>query len=145
MTVHLLKLAVGVDDIDHLAAIQERRRQEAAAAGRPPVARHMTRSMPRRAEEVLDGGSIYWVIRRVIQVRQRIVGLDIVTADDGTPRCAISLDAELIPTEPRPCRPFQGWRYLEPDAAPPDASGDVLVDADMPQPMREELRALGLL
>ena len=76
--------------------------------------------MPTRKEEVLDGGSLYWIIRRFIRVRQRIIGLEAVVGDDGIPRCDLILDPELIRTEPQPRRPHQGWRYLNPADAPKD-------------------------
>ncbi len=99
--------------------------------------------MPRRAGELLEGGSIYWVIRRAVRVRQRILALDPVMGEDGRRRCALSLDPKLVPVEVRPWRPFQGWRYLEAIDAPPDVSGDDL--DDMPETMKMELRHLGLL
>lgn len=140
-----MKLAVGIEDVDHLAAVQQRRREQAAAQGLPAVARHLTRNFPRRAEEVLAGGSMYWVIKGALLVRQRIVGLERGVNADGMPRCAIAFDAELVPTAPRPCRAFQGWRYLMPGDAPPDFDRRAEIDADMPRELREELRALGLL
>jgi len=142
--VHLIKLAVGVDDIAHLARIQEGRRAEALARGAPAVARHVTRSRPKRAADILAGGSIYWVIRGLIQVRQRIVGIEDVTGADGISRCAIAFDAALVRVTPRPCRPFQGWRYLDPADAPADwtASTD---EGDLPPELAAELRELGLL
>ena len=144
MTVHLIKLAVGIDSFSHLAERQAQRLAEAAGSSEPPL-RHLTRSTPRRAEEILDGGSIYWVIRRAIRARQRIVGIDKTVNHKGLPRCALILDSELIPVRARPCRPFQGWRYLEPKDAPEDAVGYSEDADDLPAEMAEELRELGLL
>ena len=141
---HLIKLAVGVDDVAHLERIQEARRAAARASGQPPIARHVTRSRPKRAAEVLAGGSMYWVVRGLLQVRQRIVSLEAVTGDDGVPRCAIGLDDSLVRVLPRPCRPFQGWRYLDPADAPPDLDGTGETD-EMPPHLVAELRELGLL
>lgn len=140
-----MKLAVGIDDVDHLAAVQRRRREQAAADGLPAISRHVTRNFPRRSDEVLAGGSMYWVIKGTMLVRQRIVGLERATGPDGVPRCAVLFDPELVPTAPRPCRAFQGWRYLDPADAPPDFDRRGEIDADMPSELREELRALGLL
>ncbi len=143
--VHLIKLCVGVEDIDHLARLQAARLQKAAAENRPPVLRHVTRNMPRRADEVLAGGSLYWVIRGFIRVRQRIVGLEPVT-DDGRPACAIILDPVLQRTSLEACRPFQGWRYLEAGRAPYDVRGEEGGAAEsLPPGLAEELRQLGLL
>jgi len=143
-TVHLIKLAVGVEDVAHLQRIQETRRACARVEGRPPIARHITRSRPKRSEDVLAGGSMYWVIRGLLQVRQRIVSLEEAIGEDGIPRCAIGFDDELVRVAPRPCRPFQGWRYLDPAEAPPDLDGEG-GDAGMPPELLAELRELGLL
>ena len=141
MTLHLVKLAVGIDDVSMLAERQSRRLEEARTNGQPVRLRHLTRSMPRRADEIVGGGSIYWVIRQAVRARQKILGLERTVNDRGQPRCAIVLDREIVPVEARPCRPFQGWRYLE--SAPPDSvqtNGDSLPDG-----MAAELRSLGLL
>jgi hypothetical protein len=133
---HLLKLAVGIEDIDHLRQIRQVR---AAERGGNWV---YTRNQPRRAQEVLAGGSIYWVIRGQIRVRQRVTGLRGERDETGRRYCLIEVDAELVPTFPRAWRPFQGWRYLASADAPPDRS----VPAEAPSDrMLAELRALGLI
>jgi len=137
--VHLIKLAVGVRDIAHLQALQTAR-----AAHDPPL-RHTTRSFPKRAAELIDGGSIYWVIGGAVLARQQILNILPETEADGTSCAALVLDPALVRVEARAMRAFQGWRYLEPKDAPPDLgtrSGDA---ADMPEAMRRELAALGLL
>jgi len=106
---------------------------------------HTTRMFPRRRDAVLDGGSLYWVVKRVIQVRQRIVDLREVRSDDGIMRCQIVFDPELVVVSPRPRRPFQGWRYLDPDDAPDDLSAAGAAAVDMPPAMRRELAELCLL
>jgi hypothetical protein len=136
MPLHLLKLAVGIDDIDHLRRIRKAR---AAERGGNWV---YTRNHPRRAPEVLAGGSIYWVIRGQIRVRQRVIGLRGKRDDTGRRYCLIEVDAELVPTLPRACRPFQGWRYLPPEDAPPDRLVSAAAGCDR---MLAELRALGLI
>lgn len=143
-TIHLIKLAVGVDDVAHLVRIQEMRRAVARQEGRPPIARHITRSRPKRADDVLAGGCMFWVIRGLLQARQRIVSLEEVVGDDGIPRCAIGLDDELVRLAPRPCRPFQGWRYLDPAEAPPDLR-EQSAGEEMPPELLAELRDLGLI
>jgi hypothetical protein len=145
VTVHLVKMAVGVESIPHLQEIQAQRLRTAAEAGGPAVLRHVTRNTPRRADEILDGGSIYWVIRGFIQVRQAIVDVAEHAYGDGTPACALVLDPHVVRTELRPMRPFQGWRYLAEEKAPPDLRADGAATGDLPPEMTEELRALGLL
>ena len=146
MTVHLVKLCVGVESVEQLAEWQAGRLERMRGEGLPPRLRHVTRSTPRRAEEVLEGGSIYWVIRGFIRVRQRIVGLEETTNDEGHPACAILLDPQLVRTSLEPFRPFQGWRYLEVARAPYDIAetGDRSTDL-LPSGLAEELRSLGLL
>lgn len=133
---NLLKLAVGIDDIDQLRQIREAR---AAERGGNWV---YTRNHPRRAQEVLAGGSIYWVIRGQIRVRQRVIGFHSERDDNGRRYCLIDVDAKLVATLSRTWRPFQGWRYLLPEDAPPDRS----VPAQLPPDrMLADLRALGLI
>jgi len=139
---HLLKMAVGVADLDELHRIRAARLKERGGSW------VYTRNHPRRAEEVLAGGSIYWVIRGQIRVRQRVTGFRSERDDNGRCYCLIEVDPELVPTLLRPWRPFQGWRYLSPADAPPDdrragCGGDA--GAAPPAAMLAELRALGLL
>ena len=133
---NLLKLAVGINDIYQLRQIREAR---AAERGGNWV---YTRNHPRRAQEVLAGGSIYWVIGGQIRVRQLVTGLRGERDDTGRRYCRIEVDAELVPTLPRACRPFQGWRYLAPADAPLDRSAPA---PPPPDRMLAELRALGLI
>jgi len=136
MPLHLVKLAVGIEDIDHLRRVRQAR---AAERGGSWV---YTRNHPRRAPEVLAGGSIYWVIRGQIRVRQRVTGFHGERDDNGRRYCLIEVDGTLVPTLLRTCRPFQGWRYLMPENAPPDRPdvGEPLCDG-----MLTELRSLGLI
>lgn len=138
---HLTKLAVGVRDIEDLRGWQAER-----ARTHPPL-RHRTRSFPRRREEVLDGGSMYWVVNGSLLVRQRILDIIRDTRDDGTSCTAIVLDAALVPLIGRPTRAFQGWRYLDPVAAPADmAAGGLVCGLEaLPAALRRELRALCLI
>ncbi len=146
MTVHLIKLAVGIESVSHLAERQKLRLEAAVAAGEEPVLKHLTRNTPRRAAEVLDGGSIYWVIKRAVRARQRIVKIDTAVNRQGEPRCALIFDPEIVPVRAQLNRAFQGWRYLEARDAPPDAIGLADDDTDeLPSEMAEELRDLGLL
>lgn len=141
MTLHIIKLCVGAEAIEDLAAWQASR--YARSGGRLV---HTTRMVPKQQDAVLDGGSLYWVIKGVIQVRQRIIGFDQGSKEDGTPCCLIVLDRELVLVRPVPRRPFQGWRYLQSDDAPADLGGGEADDtASMPPQMRRELAELGLL
>jgi len=138
--VHLSKLCVGVRDVAQLRAWQEQR------IGSDPPLRHMTRNMPRRAEEVVAGGSLYWVLAGVMLVRQRVVAIRPDRWDDGTACAGLHLDPALIPVEPRVVRAFQGWRYLLPADAPPDVDpNNPAPDLGMPEQLRADLRRLALL
>lgn len=133
---HLIKLAVGCADP---AALAER--QAARAAAEPPL-RVWTRTWPRRAAEVLDGGSLYWVVGGAIRCRQRILAIEEGMWDDTTPCAELHVDPRLVPVEPRPMRPFQGWRYLEAAEAPPDAAETG--SSGLPPRLLQDLRTLGL-
>lgn len=138
MTVHLLKLCVGVDELGELAAWQADRLR------RQKRIYHVTRMVPKRAPEIVDGGSLYWVIRGLISVRQRITAIEKFTDEEGIERCKLVFDPELVPVRPAPRRAFQGWRYLEAADAPADlkvAAGS----GELSESMRAELAALGLL
>ncbi len=138
-SLNLVKLCVGADSVQDLADWQ------ASARSRGPdgLPRHVTRMWPRREAELLDGGSLYWVIKGVILVRQRIVKLDEVDRGDGVRRCGIVLDSELHRTESAPRRPFQGWRYLEGRAAPSDLPRGRAND-DLPPALMTALAEIGV-
>ncbi|RVU21792.1 DUF1489 family protein [Methylobacterium oryzihabitans] len=146
MTLHLLKLCVGCESIGDLEAWIAERRAEAERQGRAHEQTHTTRMVPKRGGEIAGAGSLYWVIKGQIACRQPVLDLRPFTDAEGIGRCRIVLDPALVAVEPRPCRPFQGWRYLADADAPRDlsrAAADGL--AAMPEPMRRELAALGLL
>jgi hypothetical protein len=128
-----------VRDVAHLTALQIARAEHA-----PPL-RHLTRNFPKRAAELLAGGSIFWVIGGIISVRQRLADITRETEADGTPITALVLDPALVPVDPRPMRPFQGWRYLAPEDAPPDLGAGSGGTEKMPEALRRQLAALGLL
>jgi hypothetical protein len=138
---HLTKLAVGVRDADHLRDLQAERMRDHS-----PL-RHRTRNFPRRRLEVIDGGSMYWVIAGTMMARQRIVDIIEDQRDDQTPCTSLILDPEIVALVGRPTRPFQGWRYLDPDSAPPDmrAVGGIVGLDGLPAALRHELRTLCLL
>ena len=143
MTIHLIKLSVGPESLDDLAARQKQRLKEMKAAGKKAELVHITRHMPKRAAEVLDGGSIYWVIKGWIVARQRLLELRPLKRD-GLPHCGLVYDKKLIPVEWRQKRAFQGWRYLDPKDAPPDRNARDGNDS-LPPDLRRELADLGLL
>ena len=138
---HMIKLAVGVRDVAHLAELQRQRQQS-----NPPL-RHQTRNAPKRADEIIDGGSIYWVITGAVLVRQRIIGIVPGKWDDGSACTALLLDPVLVRVAARGMKAFQGWRYLSAADAPPDldAAGTVSGVEKLPEEMRQALSALALL
>ena len=146
MTLHIVKLCVGADSIEDLQTWQAARLVAQRKAKETPRLFHSTRMVPKKQAEVLEGGSLYWVIKGVIQVRQAITGFGEGRKQDGTPCCLIYLAPELVPTAPAPRRAFQGWRYLEAADAPPDLTGRAASElAQMPPKMRKELADLGLI
>lgn len=137
MTVHLKKLSVGSDSLDTLKSWQALRLAETG------ILMHVTRSRPRRADEILDGGSIYWIIKGVMIARQKIIDLAEVQRADGRPACGLVLSPDLVATNPKKMRIFQGWRYLEAEDVPADLTESA--DESMPPALAAELRALGIL
>lgn len=139
MTLHLIKLSVGTEDVEDLRAWQAGRLRRTGAVY------HQTRMAPRRKAELLAGGSIYWVIKGAVLCRQRLRDIVPAVDDTGRPCVRLMLDPELVRTEPRAHRPFQGWRYLAPADAPADLESLGAGAEDLPAEMVAELRALGLL
>ena len=137
---HLIKLSVGTESVEDLAAWQATA-HERWRDGQP---RHVTRMWPKREAEVLNGGSLYWVVKGVILCRQRIVRLDEVDRGDGIRRCGIVMDPEVIRTEAAARRPFQGWRYLSPEDAPRDLPKGRETDSALPEEMALALAEIGL-
>ena len=144
MALHLIKLCVGADSIEDLREWVSQRSLTAMAAGLEPHSVHTTRMIPKRMEELLDGGSLYWVIKGQVQARQKLLDIRSFTGGDGITRCDLVLGPEVIETSSAPKRPFQGWRYLKDEEAPRDLGGSGLAD-DMPSDLRRELAELGLL
>ncbi len=140
MPLHLIKLCVGCDSVKELKGwVADRKR----AATRHV---HVTRMTPKRDAELLDGGSLYWVIRGEIAARQKLLAIEPFRDGEGIGRCGLVLEPQVISVSPRPMRPFQGWRYLQAKDAPPDLGKSAASGLEaMPEPMRRELRELGLL
>jgi hypothetical protein len=145
MTLHLIKLCVGAASIEDLAAWQRGRLAELKKSGKKSQLFHTTFQTPKRQAEVLDGGSLYWVIKGVIQVRQCIVGFGEGHKKEGSPCCLILLDAALVPVRPLSRRAFQGWRYFDAADAPADLKRGEKKLADLPPKMRRDLADLGLI
>ena len=140
---HLIKLCVGVDSLEDLRDWQKRRLAEKKKKGQKPELIHLTRQTPKRADELLDGGSLYWVIKGQIAARQKLLALRPMT-HDGVPHCGLVYDKKLVPVLRRARAAFQGWRYLDPADAPSDV---VLAKGGkgLPEALQQELAALGLL
>ena len=138
---HLQKLSVGTENVADLAAWQASKRAQ-APDGLP---RHVTRMWPKRAEELLSGGSIYWVVKGSLLCRQRIVRLDEYISADGIRRCAIVIDPQLIRVVPSLKRPFQGWRYLKPEDAPRDLPVGRENEEALPPSLSAALAEIGIL
>ena len=135
--VNLLKLCVGAESVEDLTGWQADR----FGTGTPF---HVTRMWPKRADEVLAGGSLYWVFKGLVLCRQRIVGLEERLGADGISRCAILLDPQAVRVEPMPKRPFQGWRYLDPKDAPADLRPGREAEANLPRDLAAALAEIGL-
>jgi hypothetical protein len=145
MALHLMRLAVGIRDIEHLAAVQKKRKRIRLPKKAGVAVPSYTTHMPKRTEDLLDGGSLYWVIKGWMRVRQRLRGFRPYVDDEGRARCMLLLDPVLVPVLPTALRPFQGWRYLAPADAPVDLAKAGKGTAKMPPKMLAELRELGLL
>jgi hypothetical protein len=145
MSLNLIKLAVGCDSVQDLEGWIKERLKEKRKKGEKPEHIHRTRMVPKRAAELVDGGSLYWVIRGEIACRQPIRALRPFRDKDGIGRCGIVLDPKVVAVDPRPFRAFQGWRYLAEKDAPPDLGKVSDGVAAMPEKLRRELRELGLM
>jgi hypothetical protein len=139
-SLHLIKLCVGAETVEDLLIWQRNPR----AKGPDGLPRHITRMWPKRAAELLGGGSLYWVFKGVILARQRILRLDGVTGSDGITRCAIVLDPEVVRTMAATRRPFQGWRYLKAEDAPRDLPKARKGDDSLPPELDAMLAEIGL-
>ncbi len=146
MTLHILKLCVGVDSVEDLASWQRRRLATMRKTDADAELMHVTRQTPRREGFAPGSSSIYWVIGGYIRVRQKITALREVQGADGIVRCGLAFDPELVPVEPVPRRAFQGWRYLSAAEAPADLQpGAASSDGAIPPAMRQALMELRLI
>jgi hypothetical protein len=145
MALHLIKLCVGCDSVRELEGWIKQRLKDKRKRGEKPEHIHRTRMVPKRAAELVDGGSLYWVIRGEVVCRQRIRDVRPFRDKDGIGRCGLVLDSKVILVAPRPHRAFQGWRYLAAKDAPRDLEKAARGAAAMPEQLRRELRELGLM
>jgi hypothetical protein len=146
MTLHLIKLCVGCDSVQELEDWIRQKLKDKRKRREKPEHIHRTRMVPKRAAELTDGGSLYWVIRGEVACRQRLLAVRPFRDKDGIGRCRLVMQPKVIAVSPRPMRAFQGWRYFTEDSAPPDLTKSAAASvASMPEPMRKELRDLGLL
>ena len=145
MPLHLLKLSVGVESISHLGDLIKQRLADKKRRKQPIEHVHTTRMVPKRVEQLLDGGSLYWVIRGQIAVRQKLLEVRPFVDNEGIGRCHLVLQPKLHAVMPSPRKPFQGWRYLAAHEAPEDLRAGQGEVAAMPEELRRELRELGLL
>jgi hypothetical protein len=145
MTLHLIKLSVGAESIKDLQGWIRERVSLLKEKGQPARHIHVTRMMPKRGEELLDGGSLYWVIKGQIVCREKLIGIEPFRDSAGIGRCRLVMEPKVISVVPRPMRAFQGWRYLNATDAPPDLGKAGAGLAAMPEALRRELRELGLL
>jgi hypothetical protein len=145
MPLHLIKLAVGCESVKELKSWVAERMRTAKSRGLPLHHVHITRMTPKRIDELLAGGSLYWVIRGEIAAREKIIAIEPFRDRDGIGRCRLVLQPKVTAVLQRPMRAFQGWRYFAESDVPPDLRSAGAGVADMPEPMRRELRELGLL
>jgi hypothetical protein len=145
MPLHLIKLCVGADSVRDLKDWIKEKLSEKRKRREKPEHIHRTRMVPKRADELTDGGSLYWVIRGEVMCRQRIKAIRPFVDKNGVGRCGIVLDPKVVLVAPRPYRAFQGWRYLQAKDAPGDLDKVAKGAALMPEKMRRELRELGLM
>lgn len=145
MSLNLIKLCVGAESISDLEDWVAERVSERVKRGGVARSQHVTRMVPTRAAELVEGGSLYWVIKGQIAARQRLIEVEPFVDVDGVGRCRLWLDREVVHVSPRPYRAFQGWRYLQAKDAPPDLGAVGAGAADMPEALRRELGELGLL
>jgi hypothetical protein len=142
LTLHLIKLCVGVDSIEDLRGWQKEHLARQKARGQKLELKHTTRMVPKRRDELLDGGSLYWVIKGYTAVRQPLIDIRPFVDKEGVGRCHLIYGKDLVLVSPRPRRAFQGWRYLDPKDAPPDIGKS---GRGLPDKLQRELAELGLL
>ena len=122
MTVHLKKLAVGISSIENL-----KDRQSFIFDTYGEII-NFTRNKPKRVDELIEGGSLYWIINRKVFVRQKILEIKSFVLEDGKKSAGIVLQNKLIRVRPVSMKPFQGWRYYQKSDVPTDIDDDNFSD-----------------
>src|ERR1700755_641769 len=145
MSLHLIKLAVGCESVKELKEWIAERMLAAKKKGLPQHHIHVTRMTPKRVGDTRGGGSLYWVIRGEVAAREKLIAIEPFRDKDGIGRCRLVMQPKVIAVLPRPMRAFQGWRYFVHSDVPPDLGSAGAGIAAMPEPLRRELRDLGLL
>ena len=144
MTVHLIKIAAGVQHLDQLQTRLLSYGYDDPDHG--PVTPVPTRNTPKRADELLDGGSIYWIIKGKIAARTPFIDIYGEETPEGKKVCRLCVSSTVIPTIPVPKRGFQGWRYFPaadaPDDMPVGSGGEI---NEISPEMAAELKELGLI
>ena len=137
---NMIKLCVGAETVEDLTEWHSSHAHVWAHG----TTEHVTRMWPKRQDELLDGGSLYWVIKGVVLARQRLLRLEERRGADGIARCALVLDQQVIRTAAAPRRPFQGWRYLNPEDSPRDLPKGRAMDDALPPELAQALAEIGL-
>ena len=143
--INLVKLCVGAENVSDLANRQSQKRIAISGLKEEHQIIHITRMWPKREKELTAGGSIYWVFKGLILARQQIEGLEEIKGTDGIKRCGLILSKKIFKTEPKPKRPFQGWRYLKKSDSPKDLGQYSQDENELPRNMQLELTKLGIL
>ena len=140
MIYNLKKLAVGIDTVENLKI-----RQKIIFNEYNKII-HVTRNVPKKKDDLIKKGSMYWVIKRRVLVRQKIKNISLIIRNDGSKGCEIELDSELIKVIPTSMRPFQGWRYYNSEEVPSDLTLDLNNDNEeaLTDELNAELIKLGL-
>ncbi len=144
IAINMVKLCVGIDTVAQLEAYRATQSGAASASRVEDLTTHVTRMWPKRADELVKGGSLYWVIKGAIQARQRILRFEERIGPDGIRRCAIVMSPEVIRTQTALRRPFQGWRYLDATDCPPDLFAKGRCRDELPPEMQQALSEIGL-
>ena len=143
-SINLIKLCVGAKNVSELEQWQNLQVRNQKTKNKKQKIIHVTRMWPKRQQELLAGGSIYWVFKGLILARQEILNLEEVISADGVKRCGLVLNQKIFKTTPKPKRAFQGWRYLKPEQAPSDAGQFSVEDDELPYTLQLELSRLGV-
>ena len=144
--VNLVKIAVGVTSVEELS-LRQAEFLKKINDKKFPYFYHSTRMMPKKHEDIISNGSLYWVVKGVICARQKVIDIVKFEDTDGKKRCKIFLAAEIVKTKPVRKRPFQGWRYLKKHITPEDLNEPIKAnfDSNIPIQLQKQLLEMGVL